>query len=535
MLAVLVEAGRPMILRDLAEKANLAPAQAHAYLASFRRIDLVEQDALSGLYSLGPLAMRLGMARMRSYSPLARASDAAIDLCKETELMVCVVVWGPQAPTVIQVQEGARQLNLNIREGTQFSVTGTASGRLFVALSSKRFVEDRLAAELSGSVVNQGANTRATREELEADFATIREQGFATTAGRPVPGINAVAAPVFDTNGDILLALTIIGTPDMLKLDGEGEHLKRLLSLCRQLSTASPNDEQGSRSRNGGELSELPHRTNPGWTPGLDSQATEGRGVQSIEVGARLLNALVEDARPMMLRDLAKRAEIAPAQAHAYLVSFRHSGIVEQDTESGLYRLGPFPLQLAIARMRSFDPLRTAANTIVELAAETGLTVALAIWGTFGPTVIQVCEGADQVHISTRAGTVYSVTGTATGRVFGAFLPESLIRETIKAEQADSRRSRRIGSTVSYRSLKPELEAIRTSGLATIKESPIPGINALSAPVFDHVGQLQMAVTLIGPVEAFAGSPEGLFASTLLRVTQRLSSKLGYEPRARGN
>jgi DNA-binding IclR family transcriptional regulator len=253
-----------------------------------------------------------------------------------------------------------------------------------------------------------------------------------------------------------------------------------------------------------------------------------GRGVQSIEVGALLLNALVEVGEPMMLRDLARKAGIAPAQAHAYLVSFRNSGLVEQEGQAGLYRLGPFALQLAIGRMHSFDPLRMAADAIGDLAAETGLTVALAVWGTFGPTVIQVCEGADQVHINTRAGTVYSVSGTATGRVFAAFLPESLIRTTLKAEQMDGR-TRRVGQTMTYSLLKSELSAIRAQNYATIDTPPIPGINALSAPVFDHVGQILMAVTLIGPAEALDRSPDSLFIPILLRFTGALSSKLGFE------
>jgi DNA-binding IclR family transcriptional regulator len=259
--------------------------------------------------------------------------------------------------------------------------------------------------------------------------------------------------------------------------------------------------------------------------------STEGRGVQSIEVGARLLNALVDDGEPMMLRDLARRAGVAPAQAHAYLVSFRNSGLVEQHGQAGLYRLGPFALQLAIARMRSFDPLQMAGDAIADLSAETGLTVALAIWGTFGPTVIRVEEGADQVHISTRAGTVYSVSGTATGRIFAAFMPERLVRETIKAELAEGRFARRIGQPVSFSLLKPDLRTIRTRGFSTITDPPVPGINVLSAPVFDHVGQMLMAVTLIGPASAFDGSADGAGARALLRFTGRLSAKLGFEAR----
>eukprot|EP01035_Chromulina_nebulosa_P004810 gene4810-6551_t len=158
----------------------------------------------------------------------------------------------------------------------------------------------------------------------------------------------------------------------------------------------------------------------------MDMKA-DGRGVQSIEVGARLLSVLVTEGEPMMLKDLAKQAGIAPAQAHAYLVSFRKQGLIEQEAQAGRYRLGPFALELGITRMRSFDPLRMATEGAVNLATRTGMTVAVVVWGSFGPTVIQVHEGGDQVNMNTRAGTVYSLSGTASGRVFASFMPEGLI------------------------------------------------------------------------------------------------------------
>lgn len=45
-------------------------------------------------------------------------------------------------------------------------------------------------------------------------------------------------------------------------------------------------------------------------------------GIQSIEVGFRLLDVLTSEPRAMMLRDLAQRAGMSPAKAHRYLVSF---------------------------------------------------------------------------------------------------------------------------------------------------------------------------------------------------------------------
>jgi DNA-binding IclR family transcriptional regulator len=259
--------------------------------------------------------------------------------------------------------------------------------------------------------------------------------------------------------------------------------------------------------------------------------SSEGRGVQSIEVGGRILQALVEAEQPMMLRDLARQAGVLPAQAHAYLVSYRKQDLVEQDATAGRYRLGPFALQLGIARMRSFDPLRMAGDLLTDLVEATSLTVTLAIWGTHGPTVIQIQEGLDQLYTNTRAGTVYSVGGTATGRVFAAFMPERIVRAALEAETAEGVKSRRIGSKdpLSPKALRAAIAQVRRQGYATIDPPPVPGVGAVCAPVFDHVGQIQMAVTVIGPKQTMDVSASGAIVQKLLAFTNRMSVQLGYE------
>lgn len=265
-----------------------------------------------------------------------------------------------------------------------------------------------------------------------------------------------------------------------------------------------------------------------GQTAGMDMKA-DGRGVQSIEVGARLLSVLVTEGEPMMLKDLARQAGIAPAQAHAYLVSFRKQGLIEQEAQAGRYRLGPFALELGITRMRSFDPLRMATEGAINLASKTGLTVAVVVWGSFGPTVIQVHESSDQVNMNTRAGTVYSLSGTASGRVFAAFMPEGLIREFLKTERKEDNLTQRIGKSQFLS--KTTLSEIRRAGYATIEDRPVPTVGAISAPVFDHVGQMQFALTLIGPERVLDYSTESPFVEALLTATGALSYNLGYDAR----
>ena len=254
----------------------------------------------------------------------------------------------------------------------------------------------------------------------------------------------------------------------------------------------------------------------------------EGRGVQSIEVGGRLLAVMASAGRPLMLRDIAAGAKVTPAQAHAYLVSFRKLDLVEQANGSGLYQLGPFALQLGLARMRSIDALRLTSNAVVELATELGLMLTVAVWGTFGPTIVQVQEAVDQVHVNLRAGAVYAVRSTATGRVFAAFLPQAIVKAHLEAEQSDGSESQRIGNPGAAAGFVNEVARAKRLGYATANGSPIPGVNAISAPVFDHTGQMQAAITLIGParvVDIRRGSAQ---VKQLVAFTAALSTKLGY-------
>lgn len=255
---------------------------------------------------------------------------------------------------------------------------------------------------------------------------------------------------------------------------------------------------------------------------------SETRSVQSVEVGARLLYALTEETEPMMLKDLAKLAGLAPAQAHAYLVSYRRIGLVEKDPDSGRYRLGRFALDLGTTRMRSCDPMVRASETVTFLSRETMLNAALIVWGSYGPTVVQLVESGTQVNMNTRPGTVYSLTGTASGRAFAAFMPEKTIKESIANEKREGANSPRVGA---QRFLpRAELQEIREAGYASVEDPPVPGISAFAAPVLDYTGQLLFVITLIGEDHHILPLAESDYLPALLKATSELSAELGYRP-----
>lgn len=253
---------------------------------------------------------------------------------------------------------------------------------------------------------------------------------------------------------------------------------------------------------------------------------TETRGVQSIELGAKLLNSLCEEGQPMMLKDLASLSGIAPAQAHAYLVSYRKIGLVERDPDKGHYRLGPLAVDLSLGAMRTTDMMKLADDAASELSKLTALNVAVVVWGSFGPTVSILKESGKQLNMKTSPGTVYSLSGTASGRVFSAFLPKQIVQDAIQLEKREAANSARVGRGRFLS--RTELEVIRESGLATVEDPPVPGISAYAAPVFDHTGQIVLVLTIIGQDYYLEPKAEEVFVPALVDTTKRLSYELGF-------
>lgn len=260
--------------------------------------------------------------------------------------------------------------------------------------------------------------------------------------------------------------------------------------------------------------------------------STDGqRSIQSVETGFPLLAALVDAAQPLSLRDLAARAGMTSAKAHPYLVSFIRVGLVQQDAATARYELGPFAIQMGLVGLQRSNPVRVALPYVDALADKVGHTLGIAVLGSHGPTMIHIREARYPVHVNMRTGTVMSMLNTATGRVFVAWLPPGVAQHYIDRERGDANVLASIGKPVQTAAeIRQLAEDIRRAGIAQALGNPLPGIDALSVPVFDHSGRLAMALTCLGPASLFDANPDGPIAVALRVCAERISNQLGFRP-----
>lgn len=263
-------------------------------------------------------------------------------------------------------------------------------------------------------------------------------------------------------------------------------------------------------------------------TPRLDIPIMEKsrRGIQSVEIGSALLLQLARHVRPLALKDLAKASGMTAGKAHPYMVSFLKVGFVTQ-TEAGHYELGPLALQLGLTRLQRMDPVKEASQLIEALANDSGQSIAVAVWGNLGPTIVRLEEPIEPLHVNLRTGTVMSLTNTATGRLFAAYMPPKMVERILNDELQRLGTRKDAKGAPEHEELDAALAETRRHGLSRSLGQPIPGIDALCAPVFDSAGHLVLGILAMGPSASFDSSWDGSVATPLRQCALEVSQRIG--------
>ena len=242
--------------------------------------------------------------------------------------------------------------------------------------------------------------------------------------------------------------------------------------------------------------------------------SSKQQGIQSIEIGGAILRALITSGRPAMLKDIARLSNMPPAKAHRYLVSFQRMGLVNQDLQSARYHLGPFALTLGLSALAALDPPRLSVPILEELCDEIGDT-------------------GNAISVSLKVGRVLALHDSATGRCFTAFGSNAVVQQALAAELKQVAAATKTSVADLKKAQDKQNEESRRYGIACAGgSSHIPGINGLSAPVFNHTGQMVAAITALGSAGVFNADPKSKEAALVKAAAAKLSNLLGYNEAA---
>ena len=219
------------------------------------------------------------------------------------------------------------------------------------------------------------------------------------------------------------------------------------------------------------------------------------KGIQSIEVGYRVLLAVQRGPTPIPLSEIAKRAGLSSGATHNYLVSLGRTGLIEQEGR-GSYRLGPSAFALSVAsfqQLSSFDLLRDATR---RLHVTTGKSVAASVWSQAGPVSVFKQQSEDYGLFEFRTGLLPFHLRTAAAMVFVAYLPEEMTLGAIRQELA--RRNRPEYEAADIVSEYKKIVLPQRYAFSVYKGELEEDVGALSAPVFGKDRDVAFTLSILG-------------------------------------
>ncbi|KTT25885.1 IclR family transcriptional regulator [Pseudacidovorax intermedius] len=262
----------------------------------------------------------------------------------------------------------------------------------------------------------------------------------------------------------------------------------------------------------------------------VSTRARERRQrVQSAETGMAVLKGLARLGGRASLTALATHMGESPAKVHRYLASLVEEELVTQDSGSQHYHLGPAAIQIGVAAMRQADPLRLAEPALVRLRESLEVTCFLAVMGNKGPTIVRFEEPGLPITVNVRVGSVLPLLWSATGRAFLGWLgDETRVRALADEELAAAGAARR-ASLDGAAPIDRLCAAVRAAGCAWVRDTNLPGISAIAAPLFDHAGRVRAVITALGATGGFDPDPDGAIGRAVRQAAQAASRQLGEE------
>ena len=221
----------------------------------------------------------------------------------------------------------------------------------------------------------------------------------------------------------------------------------------------------------------------------------DGNAVRSVDRAAALLLALGESQGEAGVTELARRLGLHKSTASRLLATLQKRGLVEQDDETGKYRLGLVVIRLAERAERTLDLRGIAMPELERLARLTHETTSLGVIEGDKLLTVAQADGPNLIAVGDWTGRTVPLHCAAAGKVLLAALPEREVLGIVRRGLTSYTER----TLVELEPLLEELARVRRRGYATALGEFDLGLNAIGAPVHDARGAVVAAVHIWGP------------------------------------
>lgn len=224
----------PIGLSELARRCHMGKSSVQRYLQTLHACGWIKSDENTSLTRWGITSKAFSLGQR--VTEQGKLREIAMPVMGELwsiigESITIAVAEGDKA-VLLDRYESPNSMYMQVPRGAWAPMHVVASGKVMLAFSDKKTVDDYLAKGLPPMTEKTITDAKEMRKEL----AQIRRNGWAVSIEEMLPGSSALAAPIFGWNG-VLVATLVVTMPTVrLDLDMRKKCISLLVEAAKKIS-----------------------------------------------------------------------------------------------------------------------------------------------------------------------------------------------------------------------------------------------------------------------------------------------------------
>jgi IclR family transcriptional regulator, KDG regulon repressor len=247
--------------------------------------------------------------------------------------------------------------------------------------------------------------------------------------------------------------------------------------------------------------------------------------VKSVSRALDIINIVSLKKDGLGVTEIAKQMDINKSSVYRILSTLARYGYIEQDEETGRYKLGYKFLEVSSKLLESIDLRAEAKPYLRELENDTNEVIHLVVYDQGEVVYIEKLEGTETLRMHSKVGKRAPMHCTSVGKAILAHLPSSVVLDILERKGMPMHTDKTI---TDWDVFLQELIQVKQKGYALDLEENEYGIRCIAVPIFDHLGKVIAAVSVSGPTIRMTDERIEQLQTRMLQIGKQISARLGY-------
>lgn len=247
--------------------------------------------------------------------------------------------------------------------------------------------------------------------------------------------------------------------------------------------------------------------------------------VQSVDRALSILELLSDYEQGLGVTEISKITKLHKSTVYRLLSTLIYKGFVLQDPATNKYKISLKLYELGIKKLKDIDILKASEIYLRKLMKEVNEVVHLVVRDNYDIVYIDKVEADNTIRMASTIGKRSPMYCTSVGKVMLAYLSDNEVKKVWENSKIEEYT---VNTIIDFDKFEQELFNIKKNGYAVDDEENELGVRCVGAPIFNHNGTIEGAISVSGPTMRITKDKIDEIAVKVKKYASLISKELGF-------